>query len=337
MSLNELWFLLISVLFVGFFFLEGYDYGVGMATRFLAKNEVERRVLINTIGPFWDSNEVWMITAGGAMFAAFPNWYATLFSGFYVPLVLMLLLLIARGTAFEFRGKVGNSNWRNTWDWLIFLASLLVPLLWGVVFSAIVHGLPIDHNMNMDAAFSSYLNMYTILGGLAITLLCFFHGLVFICLRTVGDLQRRARQMAKKVIGILAIFLIAFVIATYFSTDLFSVRGGLLVPIYALVVIFLALSGYFLAKKRDGWAFGMNAAVIALTIASLFVGLFPRVMISNIKSAYDLTIYNAASGSYSLTVMSIVAVTLLPFVLGYTIWSYIVFRKRVHKDQHLEY
>lgn len=336
-SLNELWFLLVAVLFIGFFFLEGYDFGVGMATRFLGKNEVERQILINAIGPFWDANEVWLLTAGGAMFAAFPNWYATLFSGFYIPLVVMLLLLIGRGVAFEFRGKVDHPGWKNVWDWAIFAASLLAPFLWGVVFSSLVHGLPIDGKMNMHGTFTSFVNVYTVLGGIAVTLLCFYHGLVFVTLRTVGDLQERARSLALKVSALLAGFLVAFVIATYFATDLFTVRGAILVPIYALVVIFLVLSGVLLTKKRDGWAFGMNALVIALTIASLFVGLFPRVMISSISNTYNLTIYNASSGSYSLAVMSIVAATLLPFVLAYSIWSYYIFRKRISSHKHLEY
>lgn len=337
MSLNELWFLLIAVLFIGFFFLEGYDFGVGMATRFVARDELERRVMINTIGPFWDANEVWLITAGGAMFAAFPNWYATLFSGFYIPLVVMLLLLIARGTAFEFRAKVPHPRWTETWDWAIFIPSLLVPFLWGVVFSSLVYGLPIDSKMNMHGVFTSFVNPYTVLGGLLITLLCLYHGLVYLCLRTTDDLRERARALARKLFWVLAAAAVAFVIVTFFVTDLFDRRGAWLYPIYALDVAALVLSFALLTKKRDGWAFGVNAAVILLTVSSLFIGLFPRVMISNISSAYNLTVYNSASGSYSLGVMTIVAFTLLPFVLGYSIWSYYVFRKRVSKKEHMEY
>lgn len=337
MLLNELWFLLIAVLFIGFFFLEGYDFGVGMATRFVARNEGERRIMIHSIGPFWDANEVWLITAGGAMFAAFPNWYATLFSGFYVPLVVMLLLLIARGTAFEFRSKVDHSKWTETWDWSIFVASLLVPFLWGVVFSSLVYGLPIDSNMNMNGGLGSIVNPYTVLGGLMITLLCLYHGLVYLCLRTADDLRERARSLADKVFWLLAVSVLAFVVVTYFVTDLFDVRGAWLYPIYLLAVVALVMSRVFLLKKRDGWAFGMNAGVILLTVASLFIGLFPRVMISNISSAYDLTVYNASSGSYSLGVMTIVAVVLLPFVIGYSIWSYYVFRKRVTKEDTIDY
>ncbi|RYM04594.1 cytochrome d ubiquinol oxidase subunit II [Sporolactobacillus sp. THM7-7] len=337
MLLSELWFLLIAVLFIGFFFLEGYDFGVGMATRFIAREEAERRVLINTIGPFWDANEVWLITAGGAMFAAFPNWYATLFSGFYVPLVIMLIMLIARGTAFEYRAKVDHPKWSNTWDWAIFIPSLIVPFLWGVVFSSLVKGLPIDRNMNMHAGFTDFVNAYTVLGGIMITLLCLYHGLVYLCLRTDGELRDRARALAGKLFWVLAACVIAFVVVTFFVTDLFAERGAWLYPIYALAVVTLVLSRVFLMKKQDGWAFGMNAGVILLTVASLFIGLFPRVMISNVNPAYNLTVYNASSGSYSLGVMTIVAATLLPFVIGYSIWSYYVFRKRVSKGGHMEY
>ncbi|WP_205005135.1 cytochrome d ubiquinol oxidase subunit II [Sporolactobacillus spathodeae] len=335
--LSNLWFLLIAVLFIGFFVLEGYDYGVGMATRFVAHNKDERTVLNQAIGPFWDANEVWMITAGGAMFAAFPNWYATLFSGFYVPLVLMLFLLIGRGTAFEFRIKIPNSKWTATWDWLIFVAGLLAPFLWGVVFSTLVQGLPIDKNMNMHAGFFDIVNGYSVLGGLLITLLCLYHGLVFLTLRVTGDLRNRARTLAKKIFWALAVVALVFIVASYFATDIFARRGTILVPVYLLDVVVLFLSLYFLSKERDGWAIGMNAGVILLTVSSLFIGLFPRVMVSSIKPAYDLTVTNASSGNYSLTVMTIVTICLLPFVLAYTIWSYYAFRKRVTSNDTTGY
>lgn len=335
--LSEVWFILIAVLFVGFLFLEGFDFGVGMAMRFVAKTPGERRVLINTIGPVWDGNEVWLITAGGAMFAAFPNWYATLFSGLYMPLVIMLLLLIGRGVAFEFRSKLDNPKWRDTWDWTIFISSLLNPLLWGVVFAALMAGLPIDSEMNIYASVFDYITPYTLIGGIAITLLCFLHGLFFITLKTTGDLQSRARETAKKIVYAVGIALVTFVIASYFYTDIFEVRGAILIPIFALIVLAVVLAGNFAKKSRDGWAFTMTGLTIALTVTSVFVGLFPRVMVSSLNHAFDLTIHNAASGDYSLKVMTIVAVTLLPFVLGYQIWSYYVFRKRIKEEEHLEY
>lgn len=335
--LSEVWFILIAVLFVGFLFLEGFDFGVGMAMRFVAKTPGERRVLINTIGPVWDGNEVWLITAGGAMFAAFPNWYATLFSGLYMPLVIMLLLLIGRGVAFEFRSKLDNPKWRDTWDWTIFISSLLNPLLWGVVFAALMAGLPIDSEMNIYASVFDYITPFTLIGGIAITLLCFLHGLFFITLKTTGDLQSRARETAKKIVYAVGIALVTFVIASYFYTDIFEVRGAILIPIFALIVLAVVLAGNFAKKSRDGWAFTMTGLTIALTVTSVFVGLFPRVMVSSLNHAFDLTIHNAASGDYSLKVMTIVAVTLLPFVLGYQIWSYYVFRKRIKEEEHLEY
>ncbi|MBB3909279.1 cytochrome d ubiquinol oxidase subunit II [Anoxybacteroides rupiense] len=329
MALNELWFILVAVLFIGFFFLEGFDFGVGMAGRFLGKNDVERRIMINTIGPFWDANEVWLLTGGGAIFAAFPHWYATMFSGYYIPFVFVLLALIGRGVAFEFRGKVDHPSWKQTWDWIIFFGSILPPFLFGVLFSSILRGMPIDQSMTLHAEFSDYVNIYTVTGGVAVTLLCFLHGLLFLTLKTVGDLQMRARKLAQKMIYAVLAALVAFVGLSYTETDLFTYRGEVTVPLVALVVVSYGLVILFSKKGRDGWTFAMSGLGIALTVGAIFAGLFPRVMISSISSAYDLTIYNAASGAYSLKVMTIVAVTLLPFVLGYQIWSYYVFRKRV--------
>ncbi|OPA79406.1 cytochrome d ubiquinol oxidase subunit II [Paenibacillus selenitireducens] len=336
-SLNELWFILVAVLFVGFFFLEGFDFGVGMSTKFLARTDGERRVLINSIGPFWDANEVWLITAGGAMFAAFPNWYATLFSGYYTPLVFLLLALIGRGVAFEFRGKVKNEVWKKTWDWVIFIGSILPPLLLGVVFAGLLKGLPIDAKMEMNAGLFDMINGYTLVGGITVVVLCLVHGLMFTTLRTVGDLQVRARKLARVMMVPLAILLAVFGMMTYFMTDVFEVRGTILTVLAVIGLIAFLLAGFFMARKRDGWAFGMTGAVIILAIGSAFVGLFPRVMISSIDQAFNLTIHNAASGAYSLKVMSIVALALLPFVLGYQIWSYFVFHKRLHEKEHLEY
>ncbi len=337
MSLNELWFVLVAVLFIGFFFLEGFDFGVGMSTRFLAKNDMERRVLINSIGPFWDANEVWLLTAGGAMFAAFPNWYATMFSGYYTPFVVLLLALIARGVAFEFRGKVENGKWKGTWDVAIFLGSLLPPFLLGVVFSGLLKGLPIDGDMEMKAGLFDMVNIYTVVGGITVVVLCLVHGLMFTSLRTTGALRDRARKLAHKLLIPLAALFVIFAVMTYFQTDVFEVRG---LPLGLMAVVGLVcflLAGMFMSKQKDGWAFGMTGALIVLSISGVFVGLFPRVMVSSISDAFSLTIHNAASGHYSLKVMTIVALTLLPFVLGYQIWSYFVFHKRVHEKEHLEY
>lgn len=337
LSLNELWFILVAVLFIGFFFLEGFDFGIGMSTRFLAKNDMEKRVLINSIGPFWDANEVWLLTAGGAMFAAFPNWYATMFSGYYTALVVLLLALIARGVAFEFRGKVGNEKWKKTWDVAIFLGSLLPPFLLGVVFSGLIKGLPIDGEMQMRASLLDMVNPYTFMGGVTVTVLCLVHGLLFASLRTTGSLRERARKLAHKLLIPLAALFILFGVMTFFQTDVFEVRGVILGVIAVLGLAAFLLAGWFMVKQKDGWAFGMTGTLIALSISSVFIGLFPRVMVSSINETFSLTIHNAASGQYSLKVMTIVALTLLPFVLGYQIWSYFVFHKRVHEKEHLEY
>ncbi|WP_068778837.1 cytochrome d ubiquinol oxidase subunit II [Paenibacillus sp. GM2] len=337
MSLNELWFVLVAVLFIGFFFLEGFDFGIGMSTRFLAKNDMERRVLINSIGPFWDANEVWLLTAGGAMFAAFPNWYATMFSGYYTPLVVLLLALIARGVAFEFRGKVDNTKWKTAWDLSIFCGSLLPPFLLGVVFSGLLKGLPIDGDMEMKAGLFDMVNLYTLVGGITVVVLCLVHGLLFASLRTTGDLQKRARKLAKTMLIPLAALFVIFAVMTYFQTDVFEVRGLPLTLLAVVGLVAFLLAGWFISKQRDGWAFGMTGTLIALSISGVFVGLFPRVMVSSISEAFSLTVYTASSGNYSLKVMTIVACTLLPFVLAYQIWSYFVFHKRVHEKEHLEY
>src|SRR5690625_2286226 len=197
--LNEFWFILIMILFIGFFVLEGFDFGVGIVSRFLGKNDLEKRAYINTIGPFWDANEVWLITAGGAMFAAFPHWYATMFSGFYIPLVLMLLALILRGVSFEFRSKVENQRWRNTWDWALFIGSFLPPILWGVVLANFMTGMPINEHKEMVGGFLQFLHPFALLGGIMFLFLCLTHGLQFISLRTIDDLRERARNLAKKV------------------------------------------------------------------------------------------------------------------------------------------
>ncbi|MHC5251451.1 cytochrome d ubiquinol oxidase subunit II [Listeria kieliensis] len=337
MSLNELWFLLIAVLFVGFFFLEGFDFGVGMSTRFMARNDLERRVLVNTIGPFWDANEVWLLTAGGAIFAAFPNWYATMFSGYYIPFVVLLLALIARGVSFEFRHQKASAAWRNFWDWMVFVGSILPPFLFGVLFASLIQGMPINHDMNMHAGFFDYITVFSVWGGLTVTMLCLLHGLMFITIRTEAEIQERARRMAKRVWWITIPVLVVFVVMAFFFSDIFQARPVLVPLMIAVVVVMYVLSAVFLWKGRDGFAFAFGGLGIAITVATLFVGLFPRVMISSIDSAFDLTIYNAASGNYSLTVMTIVAVTLLPFVLGYQIWSYYVFRKRVSSKEKMTY
>ena len=329
MDLNTLWFILIAVLYIGYFVLEGFDLGVGILLPLLGKSDLKRRVMINTIGPHWDGNEVWLITAGGATFAAFPNWYATLFSGFYLPLFLILLALIVRGVAFEFRSKDDNPRWRSLWDWCIFAGSLIPSLLWGVAFTNFVRGVPLDASMNYVGGFFNLLNPYALLGGVVSLLGFTLHGAIFLSLKTTDDLCEQSQSMARRLWLPTTAVLLAYVVSTYFFTDILQ-RVGVnpgIVPIGAVLTILAA--GYFIRVSRSGWAFIMTAASILFAVASIFIVLFPRVLVSNPNPEYSLTIYNAASSQYTLTVMAIIALIFLPFVLGYQVWAYWVFRKRV--------
>lgn len=329
MDLNTFWFILITILFTGFFFLEGFDYGVGILLPFLGKNDAERRTIINTIGPFWDGNEVWLITAGGAMFAAFPNWYATLFSGFYLALILMLVALIVRGVAFEFRSRDERPAWRTFWDWMIFVGSVLPGFLWGVAITDIIQGVPIDAQMNYVGGFWNLLNPYALLGGLAFVALFTLHGAIFLSLRTEGDILERAYKAANRAWLPAVILIFAFVIVGYFTTDVF-VRLGVDPGVAPLGAGAALLSvGWFVRARHIGWAFIMTGLTIVLSTLTVFLGLFPRVMISSLNPNWNLTIYNASSSPYTLTVMSWIAIGFVPIVLAYQAWNYWVFRKRL--------
>lgn len=337
MDLNTLWFILIAVLFIGFFLLEGFDYGVGMLLPFVAKDDAERRQTINTIGPFWDGNEVWLLTAGGAMFAAFPNWYATMFSGFYLALLLVLLALILRGVAFEFRSKDDRPGWRAFWDWALFGGSLVPALLFGVALANIVHGVPIDAKMQYTGNFFNLLSPYTLLAGLATVAAFLLHGATFLCLRTTGPVFERAQRAAARLWLPAIVLVLGLVVASYFATDIFQKLGvnpG--ISAWGAGVALLA-AGWFIRQRQYGWAFIMNGANIALTVITTFHGLFPRVMVSSLNPKWSLTIYNASSSPYTLTVMSIVALIFVPIVLLYQGWNYYVFRARVTGQGDLKY
>lgn len=338
MLLSEIWFLLIVILFVGFIFLEGYDYGVGMGTQFLARNDLEKRMLINSIGPFWDANEVWLITAGGAMFAAFPHWYATIFSGFYIPFAILLLALIGRGVAFEFRGKSHSQSWQKTWDIAIFIGSILPPFLVGVLFSSMIKGLPVDGHMNMYATFTDYVNLYTVVSGIAFVLLSYLHGLMFVSLKTDGPIRARAKQQGRKIYLLTGAVLLLFVALTGLYTDAFSSRKAMITILIYSVVILLYLALFPLLKKeKEGLSFTATGLVLILVTTTFFIILFPNVVVSSIDPNYNISLYAAASGDYSLRIMTFVALTLVPIILGYTIWSYYIFRKRITEKEHLEY
>lgn len=337
MDLNTIWFILITVLFSGFFFLEGFDYGVGMLLPFLGKNDRERRLIINTIGPVWDGNEVWMLTAGGAMFAAFPHVYATLFSGFYLALVLMLLALIVRAVSFDYRSKEDSPTWRSAWDWAIFVGSFLPALLWGVAMANIIRGVPIDAEMTYVGGFFNLLNPFALVGGLASVVLFALHGAVFLALKTGGGMEERARATAEKLWLPAVVLLGLFVTLFIWATDVIEHVGYNPGVVPFMGVAALLLVKYFVGQSRDGWAFVMTGIAVIFANVTIFIGLFPRLLVSSLDPEWSLTIYNASSSPYTLKVMTIVAVTLLPFVLAYQAWSYWVFRKRLTVDSSLHY
>lgn len=332
MDLNILWFILVAVLYIGFFVLEGFDFGVGILLPFLAKNDVERRAVINTIGPHWDGNEVWLLTAGGATFAAFPAWYATLFSGFYIPLFLLLLMLILRGVAFEFRSKDDNPRWRAFWDGAIFVGSLVPALLLGVAFANLARGVPIGADGQYAGGFFNLLNWYALLGGVVAVLAFTLHGAVFLSMKTSDQLFERARKAAWRLWIPTIVLLALFSIGTYIETDILSSLGVNPGPIPVVAGIAVLLAGIFIRRQQDGWAFVMTGLGIAASIITLFMIMFPRVMISTLNPDWSLTIYTAASSPRTLTVMTIVAVLFVPIVLIYQGWSYWVFRKRIKAD-----
>ena len=338
MTLNTLWFALIAILYIGFFVLEGFDFGVGILLPFLGKDDHQRRVILNTIGPHWDGNEVWLLTAGGATFAAFPQWYATLFSGFYLPLFLLLVGLIVRGVAFEFRSKDEDPRWRSLWDACIFFGSLLPAFLLGVAFSNLVRGVPIDANMQYVGGFFNLLNPYALLGGIAAVLTFTLHGAIFLSLKTTGEMKESAQRLAERLWIPVVIGLVLFLIGTYLATDIVEhvgINPGA-IPLSGMAAILVA--GYFIRKRMSGWAFVMTAITIAFSLVTMFIILYPRVMISSINPAFSLTIENAASSQYTLRIMTIVALIFVPVVLVYQGWSYYIFRKRIEgKPEQLTY
>ena len=338
MELNVLWFILIAVLYIGYFVLEGFDFGVGILLPFLGKTDLKRRVMINTIGPHWDGNEVWLLTAGGATFAAFPQWYATLFSGFYLPLFLMLMGLIVRGVAFEFRGKDDNPRWRALWDGCIFFGSLIPALLWGVAFTNFIKGVPIDANMMYTGGFWNLLNPFALLGGVVSVLAFTLHGAIFLTLKTEDEISTPARAIANQLWLPLMLALLAYTVVLYLTTDVINRLGWNpgVVPIFTMIAFLV--TGWFLRQKRDGWSFVFMAASIALAVITIFRILFPTVLVSSTDPAFSLTIYNSSSSDYTLSVMSTIALIFVPIVLAYQGWTYWVFRKRVKSNpQELHY
>ncbi|MFF0275784.1 MULTISPECIES: cytochrome d ubiquinol oxidase subunit II [unclassified Streptomyces] len=329
MELHDVWFVLIAVLWIGYFFLEGFDFGVGILTKLLARDRPEKRVLINTIGPVWDGNEVWLLTAGGATFAAFPEWYATLFSGFYLPLLIILVCLIIRGVAFEYRAKRPEEDWQRNWEQAIFWTSLIPAFLWGVAFANIVRGVKIDADMEFVGSFWELLNPYALLGGLVTLTLFTFHGAVFVSLKTVGDIRGRARALALKLGLITAVAALGFLIWTQLDTGDGWSLAAMLIAVVALVGAIFAIK-----VGREGWSFALSGVTITAAVAMLFLALFPDVMPSSLNPEWSLTVTNASSSPYTLKIMTWCAAIATPLVLLYQSWTYWVFRKRIG-TQHI--
>ncbi|MET9761084.1 cytochrome d ubiquinol oxidase subunit II [Streptomyces sp. NPDC006372] len=329
MELHDVWFVLIAVLWTGYFFLEGFDFGVGVLTRLLARNRPEKRVLINTIGPVWDGNEVWLLSAGGATFAAFPEWYATLFSGFYLPLLLILVCLIVRGVAFEYRAKRPEENWQRNWETAIFWTSLIPAFLWGVAFGNIVRGVKIDQDFNYAGGVLDLLNPYALLGGLVTLALFTFHGTVFVGLKTVGEIRERARKLALRVGSLTAGLALAFLVWTQADRGDGASLVALVAAVASLLVALVAARA-----GREGWAFALSGLTIVATVAMLFLTLFPNVMPSTLNPDWSLTVTNASSSPYTLKIMTWCAAIATPVVMLYQGWTYWVFRKRIG-TQHI--
>ncbi|MCA2228893.1 cytochrome d ubiquinol oxidase subunit II [Nonomuraea aurantiaca] len=324
MELTEVWFVAIAILWVGYFVLEGFDFGVGMLLHVMARNDAERQAMLDTIGPVWDGNEVWLITAGGATFAAFPEWYASLFSGFYAPLLLILLALIVRGVAIEYRGKQDSVTWRRWWDVGIAIGSFVPALLWGVAFANIVRGVKLDSRHDYVGTFGDLINPYALLGGLTTLALFVTHGAVFVALKTSGEISRRATTLALKTGGVAAVLAVIFLVWTQFHGG-----GPGTVVLAALAVLSFVAALGAIAKGRQGWAFLLSAVAVGVTMICLFAVLHPNVLPSTVDPAYSLTLQNAASTPKTLGIMTRIAATFLPLVVLYQSWTYWVFRHRI--------
>jgi cytochrome d ubiquinol oxidase subunit II len=330
MSLQDLWFCLLALLWTGYFVLEGFDFGVGMLLPFVGRDADDRKTMLESIGPVWDGNEVWLLVAGGATFAAFPLWYATMFSGFYIALLLILVLLIVRVVSFEWRGKLEDPRWSGVWTWANTIASFGAPLIWGVALSSLLYGVPLNSDHGWAGSFADLFTWYTVLAGVAVIALFALHGAAFLALRTTGELRARAQATSARLALIALVLGGAFLIATLVvgmdNNDQDAFPG---VIVIALAVVAALAAVVFTRQRREWAAFAATTATIVLAVVSLFVMLYPRVMVSSTDFANSLTVDNAASGHYTLTVMTIAALVLLPVVLLYQAWTYHVFRARL--------
>ncbi len=331
-NLESLWFLLIAILWIGYFVLEGFDFGVGMLYPLLGRDDAERRALLGTILPVWDGYEVWVLVAGGATFAAFPGWYASLFSGFYLALFLILVSLIVRGVAIEYRNKHDGTRWRRAWDLALPIASGLVALLWGVAFGNIVRGVPLDSKGDFTGNLGTLLNGYAILAGVTLVAVFALHGALFLSLRTRGELEQRARAAALRIWPVAAALLIAFLAWTSVDAASTAPRRIVALVVFGAGLVVAAASFPLAWLRRAGTAFASTAVAIVLVVAGLFLWLYPNVLVSDTKGVASLTIFSTASNHYSLVAMTIVAVLFVPIVLAYQAWAVWVFRARLGKE-----
>jgi cytochrome d ubiquinol oxidase subunit II len=325
MGLQVFWFIVIAFFWTGFFILEGFDMGVGALHMVVGKTDLERRVAINSIGPFWDGNEVWLIVAGAGTFAAFPLWYASMFSALYLAMMLVLLALIIRGVSFEYRGKSMSPRWRATWDWTLTIGSIALPVLLGIALGDLLHGLPINKAGNYTGTFWDLLTPYGIWTGLTLLSLSLAHGAIYLNLKTTGTVQQRGYRLAGPLTWVAVLFVLGFSIWTHVQLG----QGVLPNPIQVIAFLLAVGAAWAVRDGFHGWAFAATTAAIAATVVSLFVSLYPDVMVSSTNSAYNLTVANASSSHYALTVMTVVALVFTPLVLAYQAWSYYVFRARV--------
>ena len=325
MQLHTVWFVIVSIFWTGFFVLEGFDFGVGMLHTIVGRTDEERKRALSTIGPWWDGNEVWLIVAGAGMFAAFPGWYATMFSALYLALLIVLIALMARGVSFEFKDKSEDPRWRTTWRWAMTLGCVLIPLLLGVGLGDLLNGLPIDSSHEYTGNFFGLLTPYGLWTGVTLLVLCLLHGATFLKLRTTDHVRERARAVARPLGWVAIACVVGWVIWTR------SVAGGPDVPqpCEILAVLAVAFASRLAITDHDGFAFASSAVAIAALVGSIFIDLYPNVMISSTNTAYNLTVNNSASGHYALVVMTVVAVIFFPLVLIYQGWSFHVFRARV--------
>ena len=329
LDLPTFWFAALAFFWIGYFVLEGFDFGVGMLAPFVSRDETDRKVALNTILPVWDGNEVWLIVAGAGTFAAFPDWYATLFSAYFLPLLLIVLALAARAVAFKYRTRDDSPRWRSAWTWVIVVGSALPALLFGVAFAGIFRGIPVNGQMEFTGNFANLIHPYALLGGVCTLLLCLAQGAAFLSYRTTGEVRQRAGRLAVGLAVATAVAVLAFVLATEWG-----VKRGFVPDWTSTAAVFLAVAAAMLASRRhEGWTFVATSATIVFFFISYFVQLYPDVLVSSTHRRFSLTVYNASSSHYTLVVMTVTALIGLPGVLFYQWWTYRVFRGRLGREQ----